>query len=194
MFGVVHEHVTRLAVGVVGENVEQGDLTKAIVQVFPRLEEREVMLLEVGVDEQLQRAFAHWPVSQQRDGHKIKAHRHSQAVRGYLASMQPGSEVPQWSLAAQRFVDGAHTEIVGRHLHQERRVAAVRHAHLDGDLSSREHVGRRGVVGRHQPRVSSFEGMRDRRDSPGGRKTRKVVARRARVVRRCRRTTRPEPE
>ena len=35
MVGVVYEHVTRLAVGVVGENVEQRDLTKAIVQVFP---------------------------------------------------------------------------------------------------------------------------------------------------------------
>ena len=77
------------------------------VEIVPGLVEREVVLLEVRLDEELEGAFAEGPVAQHRRGHQAPAEQLRQSVRGDLAPVEAGGEVPQRSLTSAGLVDGA---------------------------------------------------------------------------------------
>src|SRR5579875_153254 len=104
--GPVDEQVAALAVGVVGEEVEAGDATKR--RVVPLvLEQREVVLLEVRLDEALERSLAERPVApQHRLGDDAETEGLGELVGGDLPAVQAGGEVPQAALAARRLVHG----------------------------------------------------------------------------------------
>ena len=122
--------VAALAVGVVGDDVEHGDVAQLVVQVRALLGDREVVLAVVGVDEPLQRALAERAVvAQHRRRDDAEAHRLAQPVRGDLPPVQAGLEVPQRALAAHRLVDrlGAGVPEAG----EERGVARPRHPALE---------------------------------------------------------------
>ena len=128
--------VAALAVGVVGEEVEGADRAQLVVEVGPALEQREVVLLEVGGDEQLERALA----ERARRGGPWAARRPSPSasdscVGRHLAPVEAVGEVPQRPLAPARLVDRLRLVVAGAQRHEERGVRAPRHAALDLDLA-----------------------------------------------------------
>ena len=95
-----------LAVGVVGDDVEHGDVAQLGVQLGSLLGDREVVLAVVGVDEPLQRPLAERAVlAEHGRRHDAEAHRLAEQVGGDLPLVQAGLEVPQRALAADRLVD-----------------------------------------------------------------------------------------
>ena len=71
------------------------------------LAEREVVALEIRVDEQLERAFAERSVTREGGRDETPAERFGEQVRGDLATRQrPVREIPQRTLPAPGLVDG----------------------------------------------------------------------------------------
>ena len=88
------EAVAALAVGVVRDEIEGADARQGRA-VLRALAEREVVLLELGVDEQLDRAWAVRALARQRWRHQSKAEGLRQVVGGHLAPVEALSGSPR---------------------------------------------------------------------------------------------------
>ena len=135
-----------LAVGVVGEDVEQRHRPQLVVELGVGFVDREVVLAVVGGDEPLHRPFAERSVAQHRRRHDVQSEVFAQEIGGHFAAVETGLEVPQRALAPHRFVDGRMTRPVVGDVHEEGRVAAVGHAALDLDLAPEQMLNRIGDV------------------------------------------------
>ena len=131
------ETVTGLPVGVVGDDVEYADPLEARV-VRGVVAEGEVVLLEVGRDEELERALAVGPLAAHRRRHEPPAERLRQLIRRQLAREEARRKVPEWPLAAPRLVDGEPGGAVELEFGEERRVRAGGHATAQRDPAARE--------------------------------------------------------
>src|SRR2546425_8101113 len=129
--------VAALAVGVVGDQVEDADAREPVA-VRGLLAEREVVLLEVRLHELLQRALAVGSLAPYRERHQPPAERLRQVVRGQLALEEAGGKIPERALAALGLVDGERARPVERDLDEEGRVAAARQASSQRHLTARE--------------------------------------------------------
>src|SRR6266508_4920286 len=123
-----------LAVGVVGDEVVDADLLEAW-EVARVLAQREPVLLELGLEEELERAFAVRALAHDRRRHEPPAERFGEEIGGQLALVEPRREIPQRPLTALGLVDGAHAGAAELHLREQRHVAGPGHAALDGDRS-----------------------------------------------------------
>ena len=139
------EAVAALAVGVVGHQVEEADALERLA-VLALLQQREVVLAEVGRHEELERPLSERPLPLSREGHQPPAERLREEVGGDLAPVEPGREIPQRPLAALRLVHRERGLAVEAALDQEGGVAAAGHAPLDRDLPAGQQVERDGRV------------------------------------------------
>ena len=99
----IGEHVASLAVGVVDDEVEQGDAAQIL---GVGLEEIEGGAFEVVGHERLDRADPHRAVPQHRGGHEAEATGPGDLEGGSLPVAEgPGGEVPQGRLATAWLVD-----------------------------------------------------------------------------------------
>ena len=131
----VDEHMAALAVGVVGDEVEHGDARQCGLQVVAGFLNGEVVLLVIGIDVPLHAALTVGAVTDDGGWHQVDLHRLTEHIGRQLTPVQAGFEVPQGALAAHWLVDGlTHRSTVDDQFHQERRVAAPRHAALDDDV------------------------------------------------------------
>ena len=145
------EAMAALAVGVVAHEVE-GAHPPQLVVVRLVLVEREVVLLEVSIDEELHRPAAERPVAEDREGDEAPAERFGQLVGSHLAVVEPGGEVPQGSLASSRLVDRAHDVVPAPHLAEVRGVGAPRHPAEHLQLAVVQHAGGE-LVRAHRPEL-----------------------------------------
>src|SRR5438445_255981 len=144
---LAEQAVAALAVGVVGDQVEGADALEALV-MLGALAQREVVLLEVGGDEALQRALAvRSLLAAHRERHHVPAEGLREVPGGQLAAEEAGRKVPEWPLAAAGLVDGERAGVVEPRLDQERGVAAPRQPALHGEVAAQEHVA--DARGRH---------------------------------------------
>src|SRR4029450_9950337 len=99
------EAVPALAVGIVGEEVEEADAAEGVV-VRRVLHQAEVVLFEVGMDEELERPLTVRPLA--RDGKRDQppAERFREHVGGELALPQAWREIPQPALTRPRLGAG----------------------------------------------------------------------------------------
>ena len=136
--------VTALAVGVVREHVEGGELSEAVMVGF---DQREVVLFGVVLDEALHGSDAEWPLLPEHGHrHDTPAERARQLVRGHLALAERAvGEVPQRPLTTARLVDGRHRHAVGGDLGKERSVRRVAEPADELDLAAAEDL--RDLVG-----------------------------------------------
>ena len=105
------QHVAALAVGVVGEDVECAERSEFVFPP-PCREQREVVLLVVGLDEELHRPGTERCVVAHDGGrHQSPAERLRQPVGGDLATVEPVGEVPERPLAPMRLVDRLHRTV-----------------------------------------------------------------------------------
>ena len=139
-FVVAKQAMAALAVGVVGHDVEHSHQPKLVVQVFAFFENGEVMLLVIGFDKPLHRAFADGSFAKHGVGHNPKSHCLAEPVCGYLSAVEPRFEIPEWSFAAQGFVDRLSRAVLAGEVHQECGVAAPGHAANNFDLARVEQV------------------------------------------------------
>ena len=128
-----------LPVGVVGEQVEGADLPQPVV-VLGSLDQGEVVLLEVGRHEALERSLAEGPVSLHGRGHEAPAERLGEMVGRDLPPEEPRWKVPERPLAALRLVHAERARVLEYQLHQKGRVAAPRHAALHRDAAAGEQI------------------------------------------------------
>jgi len=142
----VDEHVPTLAVGVVGHDVEHGHGLQLIVEFVPAFEHGEVVHVRVGLDEPLQRAFAHWAIAQDRRRNEVEPHRVGQLVCSDLPTVEARFEVPKRSFSAQWFVDGLRAARIIGDFHEEGRIAAPRHSTDDFDVTFGEKANRIVVI------------------------------------------------
>ena len=157
--------VAALAVGVVGEEVEDAHAPEAVV-VGGVLDQGEEMLLEVGVHEELERSLSVGAVPLDGQGDEPPAQRLGEEIGGDLALVEPGGKVPERPLAALRLVDGQRGGAVQGQLGQERGVAAPRHAALHPHRAGGQDGGR--VRGRGRPRAQGlWPFLRGQRCPPG---------------------------
>jgi hypothetical protein len=123
---VVEQAVTALAIGVVGDEVEHRHHAQRVV-VAGVLEQREVVLGEVGVDEALVRPAAVGSVVAR---HRLRNHgppeRGREDVRRDLAAIEAVGKVPQRTLATQWLVDRGKRHAVETNLGEERSVRTPR--------------------------------------------------------------------
>ncbi len=131
-----------LAVGVVGDEVERADLLEPRV-VLRALEQGEVVLLEVGMDEGLERPRAVRSLAQDRGRDEPPAECLGEAVGGDLALVETGREVPERPLAALGFVDGERRFPGEGQLGEQGDVAGRWHPALDGDGAPVQELKRR---------------------------------------------------
>src|SRR5438094_648476 len=137
-----------------GGQVEGADALEALV-VPGALAQREVVLLEVGRHEALQRALAvRSLLAAHRERHQVPAERLRQVPGGQLAAEEAGRKVPERPLAAARLVDGERAGLVEPCLHQERGVAAPRQPALHGEVAAQQHLADSG--GRHHSLVTTW--------------------------------------
>jgi hypothetical protein len=95
-------------------------------------EQREVVVLEVGVDEELKRTRSQRAVGAFNGrGDEAPPESFGQCIGGYLAPVEPVGEVPQRSLTPTGLVDSYRSVRSRLHRDQIRAVAAPRHATLD---------------------------------------------------------------
>ena len=142
--GPAPDAVTALAVGIVHQHVEHGELAEAVGVL---LEQREVVLLGIVVDEPLHHPDADRPVAQHGRGHEPPAQRVGQLVRRDLALAQRAArEVPQRTLAPTRLVDGLHLDTVGARHGQQGGVRRPRHAAEHLELAVRQDFAGVGVA------------------------------------------------
>ncbi len=127
-----------LAVGVVGDDVEEGHRPQPVVQLGELLVDGEVVLTVIGGDEPLHRPFAQRSVAQHGRRDHTEAERFAQQVGGDLPAVQTGLEVPQRTLSAHRLVDRRVRQTFVFDVDEERGVAAVRHPPLDADLAAEQ--------------------------------------------------------
>ena len=145
------EAVPALAVGVVRDEIEGAEARERRA-MLRALAEREVVLLELGVDEQLDGARAVRALARERRRDQAEAEGLGQAVGGHLAPVEPSREVPERPLAALGLVHAERGGAPARHLHEEGGVRGPGEPSLDGDLASREELdGRDGGGSRHRP-------------------------------------------
>ena len=90
----VDQNMARLAVGVVGQNIERAHRAKLIVQILALFKNREVVLVGVGLDQQLHRTFATWAVAQHGWWHEAHTHRFRKSIGGDFTAVKTGFEVP----------------------------------------------------------------------------------------------------
>src|SRR5437879_3494739 len=132
--------VAALAVRVVSEEVEEADpLEPAVMRGV--LVQREVVLLEVGLYEELERTLAVGPVTPDRERHQTPAERLGEIPGRQLALEEAAREIPERSLAALGLVHGQCGGAVERHLDEERRVRAPGHSPLQRHLAAAQEVG-----------------------------------------------------
>src|SRR5262249_28672339 len=140
------EAVAALPVRVVGEEVEEADLLE-LCPVLGALEEREIVLLEVRLHEELERALAERPLSQRGEGDEARPERFREPVGGDLALVEAGGEIPEGALAPLRLVDGEPGYLAEGQFGEQRHVAAPRQSALDADRAARQEI--KLWVGRH---------------------------------------------
>ncbi len=122
------EAVSRLAIRVVDHEVEGADLPEHVVVLITGLVQGEVVLVEMGRHEELERA---------RVGRRIISHDGGRydippEIIGdeegcHLALIEPAREVPQRPLAPMRLVDRLRVQAFVLDVEQERCVRRVRH-------------------------------------------------------------------
>ena len=141
---VALEAMAALAVGVVGEHVEDRQALDRLV-VAALLLHREEMRLVVGVDEQLHRSNAMRPVAQDGGRHKLPAKRFAQQIGRNLALAEGATrEIPERALAAARLIDRQALRAIIANGRQQCVVAAPWQHPLDLKLAlhqKREHIG-----------------------------------------------------
>src|SRR4051812_7823609 len=94
------------------------------------------MLLELGVDEPLQRAGSERRLlAHDRLRYQAPTERFGQLIGGDLPPEEPVRKVPQRSLAPVRLVNGVHLVAVVAEGDEERGVRAPGHAALDLDVA-----------------------------------------------------------
>ena len=131
--GRVEQAVATLAVGVVGDHVEGGHLLEGGVVGF-LLQEGEVVLLEVRVDEQLQRpGVKRAVVARHRLGDQPPSEGLGQLVGRHLPAVQAVGEVPKRPFRPTRLVDRHCGRVTVGDRDQIGAVAAPGHAPLDLD-------------------------------------------------------------
>src|SRR5438445_351613 len=151
---LAEQAVAALAVGVVGDQVEGADALEALV-MLGALAQREVVLLEVGGDEALQRALAvRSLLAAHRERHHVPAEGLREVPGGQLAAEEAGRKVPEWPLAAAGLVDGERAGVVEPRLDQERGVAAPRQPALHGEVAAQEHLA--DARGRHHSLATTW--------------------------------------
>src|SRR2546428_248119 len=133
--------VAALPVGVVGNEVEEADpLQRAAMRGI--LVQREVVLLEVGRNEKLERPFAVRSVALHRERHESPPERFGEVPGRQLALEKAAREVPQRPLATLRLVDGQRGRALQRDFDEKRGVGAPRHPALQRHLAAAEKLGR----------------------------------------------------
>ena len=180
--------VTRLAIGVVGYEIEQAELAK-IVDGDAVFVHGEVVLAEVGVDERLDRTLAERANADRGRRNYRHPEGRSQPIHSHFALVEVGWEVPERSFTVTRLVDPLGRDLVaaGRVAgdgHQQGGVRAVGHTTLHLDLARFEQldqgfgvVSEGSVVRRRVPdgsrlghqMLSSDGGRHGRQDLPAGR-------------------------
>ena len=133
--------VAGLAIGVVGHQVEE---TNALKPLGMRgvLAQREVVLGEIRLDEELEGPLAVGPVALDRQRDQAPLERLRQRIRGDFAAEEPRRKIPEWPLAALGLVDGLDGDAVAGDVDEEDGVAAAGHTAPDGDVAAREHAQR----------------------------------------------------
>src|SRR5262249_7233557 len=110
-----------LAVGVVRDQIEGAEARER--RPLPRTpRDREVMLVELGVDEQLHGAWAIGALARERRRDEPEPERLGQLVGGHLAPVEPPREVPERPLAALGLVHPERGGATLGHLDEKRRV------------------------------------------------------------------------
>ena len=173
---LVVQAVATLAVGVVDEHVEPGELAEPVLVL---VEQREVVLVGIVVDEALHRPIAERAVAQDRERARCPTRALGQLVGRDLALAQRAlREVPERSLAPARLVDRGQLHAVDLRLHEEGGVRRVPHAPDDLELGRAERgpqlVGRQfqrghrcpagsiGMLAQRARRPAARDGLRPR--------------------------------
>jgi hypothetical protein len=126
--------VPGLAVAAVDDQVEGADGLQRVV-VLGTFEQREVVLVEVGVHEPLHRARSEGTVPLHGLGYQPPAQPLRHHVGGDLSAVEAGRVVPQRALAAERLVHGPPGLAVEGEVDEERPVRAPRQPSPEGDVA-----------------------------------------------------------
>src|SRR5262249_40228229 len=129
--------VAALAIGVVGDEIEETHPLE-LRPVLGLLPQGEVVLLEIGIDEELEGAFAVRPVALDRERHEPPPERLREMPRRELALVEPARKIPERPFPALGLVDRERLRARKRHLGEEGRVRGPRHAALEGHLAAGE--------------------------------------------------------
>jgi hypothetical protein len=164
------QDVPALAVGVVGDRVEDRDAPKLVVVGVdeddlvtvavvglqhgpPSLGDRswgndvDHAVVRIVLDPQLAHALAERPVAQNRGWHKVPAGGGREEVRRHLAACEAAvGEVPQWALTPDRLVDPGDRDAIQADRAVEGRVGRRHQPALDLDPTTLEQLTGVGAV------------------------------------------------
>ena len=166
---VVLEACAALPVSVVDEDVEPGDQFELLRSITPH---REVGLVCVGVDEQLDAALAVWAVTDHRRRDGRPAERSAQEIRRPLTTMQSAREISKRPFTGLWFVHAEEWHVstnVRLQAHDEHVVRAAGVEACLGDLGRLEQV--KHVIFRPTFQIGSawrVEGVLKRHRIPSG--------------------------